>query len=468
MDKYLFIIQQRAHMSEDYQWTEQGLAHLFKHLYSEEVRYSIDEPQWLVYQDGKWTPDPNEVMVGKKIQEFYDLMDYYARQNVQEENYSKFIAKLGATHTQESIKKSARIKLGMRASDFDNCPNLINCANGTYDTETCTFREHRWEDFLTMQTNFKYQQGAERFERWEQFINEVTENDIDKADFLQRALAYSMLGRCSEDCMFILHGKTTRNGKSTMLDAIMHLLGDYATVLDVNAICKSDFTANAEAPSPMVADLKGKRFVTMAESDSGGRLDEAIIKKYTGGEEITARPLFKKSIKFKPQFVMWLSCNDLPRVRDKSLFSSERLRVVEFNRHFTASERDKSLKELFRTDEAMSGIFSWLLDGLEKYKVTGLSMCESMQKVIDEYEKDNDLVLQFLEERCEQTDDGSTTASALYSAYKMWAKSNSFHIMSSNKFGRELSKHEGWYSGKIRSNGVRYQGLLLKQIITLD
>ena len=76
--------------------------------------------------------------------------------------------------------------------------------------------------------------------------------------------------------------------------------------------------------------------------------------------------------------------------------------------------------------------------------------------------------MQFLEERCEQTEDGSITASALYSAYKMWAKNNGFHVMSSNKFGRELSKHGEWYCGKIRSNGVRYQGLLLKQIVTLD
>ena len=72
-----------------------------------------------------------------------------------------------------------------------------------------------------MQTNFEYtMQDDIRCERWEEFIREVTSNDKEKADYLQRALGYSMLGTSKEECMFILHGKTTRNGKSTLLGTI--------------------------------------------------------------------------------------------------------------------------------------------------------------------------------------------------------------------------------------------------------
>lgn len=93
----------------------------------------------------------------------------------------------------------------------------------------------------------------EKCARWEQFIKEVTQNDKDKADYLQRALGYSILGTSKEECMFILHGKTTRNGKSTMLDAIQHLLGDYSTVTPVELICRGDRAKNAEAASPVLA-----------------------------------------------------------------------------------------------------------------------------------------------------------------------------------------------------------------------
>jgi len=183
-------------------------------------------------------------------------------------------------------------------------------------------------------------------------------HEKDKADFLQRALGYSILGHSREECMFILHGSTTRNGKSTMLGTIHHLLGDYASVSPVSIICRADRSKNAEAASPVMASLKGKRFVTMAESSQYGRLDEDTIKQLTGGEEITARNLYEKPITFLPQFTLWLSCNDLPTVQDKSVFSSNRIKVVEFNRHFKADEIDESLKDLFREPDAMTGMFT--------------------------------------------------------------------------------------------------------------
>lgn len=263
-----------------------------------------------------------------------------------------------------------------------------------------------------------------------------------------------MLGTSKEECMFILHGKTTRNGKSTLLGTIHHLLGDYATVSPVSIICKSDRAKNAEAASPTIAGLKGKRFVTMAESNQYGRLDEETIKQLTGGEEISARNLYEAQMTYLPQFTMWLSCNDLPSVQDKSLFASDRVRVIEFNRHFSEEERDESLKETFRTPEAMMGIFTWLLIGYFRYKRFGLKMCESMKKVIKQYEKDNDLVLQFLEEKCTKVEDGGTKAKALYDAYKIWCRSNGYFVMSAKKFITNMETHPEWHKGFVRENDV--------------
>ena len=328
-----------------------------------------------------------------------------------------------------------------------------------------TFREHDWKDFLTMQTNFDYTMQEVTCPRWEQFIKEVTQDNKDKADYLQRALGYSILGTGKEECMFILHGKTTRNGKSTMLDAIQHLLGDYSTVAPVELICRNERQKNAEAANPVLARLKGKRMVTMSESDTAGKLDEATIKQYTGGEDITARELYQSAITFKPQFTMWLSCNDLPAVKDKSLFASDRVRVIEFNRHFSDEEQDKGLKDYFETPEAMKGIFTWLVAGYFKYRRFGLKMCDDMKKVIKQYEKDNDLVLQFLEEKCEGTDEGYTKAKTLYDNYKIWCKSNGYYVCSMKKFNAELTTHPEWYHEKSLIAGVTvYHGLALKAV----
>ena len=361
------------------------------------------------------------------------------------------------------MMKDAADCMRIEATEFDRYPYLINCKNGTYDLKEMEFREHRYEDFLTMQTSFEYGLQEDTCERWVQFIDEVTEGDKEKADYLQRALGYSIPGTSKEECMFILHGKTTRNGKSTMLDAIQHLLGDYSTVAPVELICRAERQKNAEAPTSVLAKLKGKRFVTMAESDTAGKLDEATIKQYTGGEDITARELYQAAITFKPQFTMWLSCNDLPSVKDKSLFASDRVRVIEFNRHFTDAEQDKGLKDYFESPEAMKGIFTWLVAGCMKYKRFGLRMCDHMKAVIRQYEKDNDLVLQFLEEKAERQAEGHTKAKALYDTYKIWCKSNGYYVCSMKKFNAELTAHPEWYAEKGLIQGVTvYYGIGLR------
>lgn len=267
--------------------------------------------------------------------------------------------------------------------------------------------------------------------------------------------------------MFILHGKTTRNGKSTLLNTIETMLGDYAKVAPVGMICRGDRQKDAEAASPTLAGLKGKRFVTMSESNEYGKLDEEKIKQLTGGEEISARALYQSAITFKPQFTLWLSCNDLPMVTDKSLFASDRIKVIEFNRHFSAAEQDTHLKDELCEQASMSGIFMWLVRGYIHYKERGLSMSDNMRAVVKKYENDNDLVLQFLESRCEKAEGvGVIKAKDLYQAFKIWAKSEGAYVLSARKFNSEMERHPEWFDKKSTSSGfVTYKGLKLKGVL---
>lgn len=452
--------------STGYSWDEAGMADLFSECYRNDTRFCPEAKSWYTYDSGRWQKDVGALLVSAKIKEFVRLMALYCGEIEDEEKrkaYMSFVSKMGDRRFRDRMMKDAADCMRIEATEFDRYPYLINCKNGTYDLKEMEFREHRYEDFLTMQTSFEYGLQEDTCERWVQFIDEVTEGDKEKADYLQRALGYSILGTSKEECMFILHGKTTRNGKSTMLDAIQHLLGDYSTVAPVELICRAERQKNAEAPTSVLAKLKGKRFVTMAESDTAGKLDEATIKQYTGGEDITARELYQAAITFKPQFTMWLSCNDLPSVKDKSLFASDRVRVIEFNRHFTDAEQDKGLKDYFESPEAMKGIFTWLVAGCMKYKRFGLRMCDHMKAVIRQYEKDNDLVLQFLEEKAERQAEGHMKAKALYDTYKIWCKSNGYYVCSMKKFNAELTAHPEWYAEKGLIQGVTvYYGIELR------
>lgn len=452
--------------SDGYAWDENGMAQLFSELYGDGTRFCPEKKSWYTYHDGCWRMDKEGILVSSKIREFVRLMVLYCGEIVDSEKrteFLKFVLKMGDRRFRDRMQKDARDNLAISATEFDNNPYLINCLNGTYDLERLVFREHDPHDYLTMQTAFDFSVQRVSCPRWEQFIDEVTCKDKKKARYLQKALGYSILGTSKEECMFILHGKTTRNGKSTLLGTIQHMLGDYAATTKVSIICKTDRAKNAEAASPTLARLKGKRFVTMAESNQYGKFDEEQIKQLTGGEEITARNLYESEMSFLPQFTLWLSCNDLPAVSDKSLFASDRVRVIEFNRHFTAEERDPDLKDFFMQPDSMMGIFDWLVTGYVLYKREGLKMPPEMQKVVNQYERDNDLVLQFLEEKCETKPDGGISSKTLYEAFKVWCRSNGFYVCSSKKFTSDVLIHPDWYfSTHLRENRTVFDGLVLK------
>lgn len=448
--------------STGYTWDEAGMADLFSECYIENTRYCPEAKSWYTYDGNAWVKDHEAILVSAKIKEFSRLLSLYVMEIEDEDvrnKYSKFCLKLGDRRFRDRIRADAVDRMTIARADFDANPYLINCQNGTFDLDTMLFREHDWRDFLTYRTRFSYAlNGLDvyRCERWEQFVSEICEGDTDKIDYLQKALGYSMLGVANEECMFILHGKTTRNGKSTLLNTIHHMLGDYAGVVKVSLICHGRGSADADAATPELASTKGKRFVTMAESDSYGKLDESAIKQLTGGEQISARNLYEKKFTFTPQFTLWLSCNDLPAVTDRSLFASDRLRVIEFNRHFSQAEQDKNLKTVFESEEAMRGIFTWLLTGWFKYKRFGLKMPPSMQRVVNKYQRDNDLVLQFLEDKCRQDFTGRIKQKDLYELYKQWCRANGYMILSARKFKAELLKHPDWVMTEIKRDGYYY------------
>lgn len=456
--------------SSGFEWSEMGMANLFGILYNKEARYCAEHKSWYTFFEGAWRKDEGAILVSEKIKDFVRLMILYCGEITDDDvrkSYTSFVNKMGDRRMRDRILKDATGELRISATEFDANPYLINCLNGTYSLEDFSFREARWDDFLTMQTNFSHTVSRNvKCKRWEKFIDEVTQGDKDKADFLQRALGYSILGMSNEECMFILHGKTTRNGKSTLLNTIQYMLGDYSKVSPVGMICKGDRKRDAEAATPELVALKGKRFVTMSESNEYGKLDEEKIKQFTGGEELTGRALHQSPITFQPQFTMWLSCNDLPTVTDKSIFASERIKVIEFNRHFSPEEQDTKLKSELISQDAMKGIFMWLVRGYIKYKENGLAMSDSLKAVVKRYERNNDIVLQFLENRCEKSDEAVIRAKDLYNAYKIWSKSEGYYLMSARKFNSEMDRHPEWHDGKYTSSGFpTYKGVKLKEVL---
>lgn len=448
---------------DGYTWNEIGMSELFSECYRAQARYCANNKSWYTYDGAAWVKDIDSLNISYLGKEFVELLDLYARPFLTDEKnvaFKKRVSAFGDYNFRRKMLEDAKEAMRISLSEFDKNPYLINCQDGTYDLKTGRARPASPDDFITFKANCQAFRDKLRFPRWEQFINEVTEGDKDKADYLQRALGYSIFGTAREECMFVLYGKSTRNGKSTLLDSINHLLGDYSTEAPVELICKGQ-KKSAEAANPVLANLKGRRFVTMAESDQRGKIDEAVLKQYTGGEEITARGLYQSPCTFLPQFTIWLSCNDLPHVEDKSIFASSRMRVIEFNRHFTNQEQNKDLKEQFRTPEAANAIMQWLIEGYLNYCEIGLREPDAVKNANKQYETDCNIVLQFLSENFVPDASGSLSCTDVYNRFKLWCHDSQYAVMSKRKFGSEIKACPGWKIESRKSGQYYYDGLKL-------
>jgi len=112
------------------------------------------------------------------------------------------------------------------------------------------------------------------------------------------------------------------------------------------------------------------------------------------------------------------------------------------------------------------GIFMWLVRGYIHYKERGLVMSDKLKKVVTKYENENDLILQFLENRCDRDENANIKAKDLYQAFKIWAKSEGAYVLSARKFNSEMERHPEWFDRKSTSSGyATYCGLKLKEVL---
>lgn len=111
-------------------------------------------------------------------------------------------------------------------AEFDQDPLMLNCANGTLFLTSMDFHPHNSEDRLTKISGVKYDPEA-KSERWDRFIHEIMSGDEEKAKFLQKAFGYSISGDTRYECLFVLYGATTRNGKGTLCESVLKVLGSY-------------------------------------------------------------------------------------------------------------------------------------------------------------------------------------------------------------------------------------------------
>jgi len=318
-------------------------------------------------------------------------------------------------------------------------PCTNNCKNGTLNLNTGEFREHDPADFLTMMSGITYDPKAV-CPRWNSFIMEVMTNDEDLASYLQKSLGYALTGDTYLECMFILYGATSRNGKGTTMETFLKIMGDYGKTSNPEMLSTKFGTANASGPSEEIARLAGVRFVNISEPEKKITFNAALVKRMTGNDTLNARFLHENSFDFKPNFKIFINTNYLPNVSDMTLFDSGRLKIIPFKRHFEESEQDKNLKVHFAEPENQSGIFNWCYEGYKLFRKQHLKDTQAVLDATKEYRKDSDRIGQFIEAWMEDGDEYEVRSSAAFRRYTDWCKENGYTAENIKNFKNAMQK----------------------------
>lgn len=438
IDYYIVIKKFNPHSNPKYSTTDNGSGRLFSDIVRGQARYVASRKSWFIYDGTRWTSDEGNMATMEMCKAIGDALTHYAFA-IQDENerkqYLKYTLRWMTRNYRKTILDDAASVYSIGMGEFDADVNLLNCKNGTLDLKTMQFRSHNPDDKITKIADVVYDPNA-RCPRFEQFLIEVMSGDADKSAFLQKALGYALSGDSQYECMFILYGATTRNGKSTLMESILRVFGDYGLTVAPETIAAKQ--RNSSGPSEDLARLAGRRLANISEPSRGMRLNAAQVKSMTGNDSINARFLHCNSFDFRPQFKLYINTNYLPSVDDMSLFSSNRVRVIPFDRHFEPQEQDPNLKHLFAEEEAKSAILNWLIAGWQLLQKEGLDSPAMVVEATKEYSHDSNKIALFAEEKLIEDRMGEARTAAVYERYKEWCDVNGCMPENSTNFKKSL------------------------------
>jgi P4 family phage/plasmid primase-like protien len=426
--------------AEFYRRTDIGNSNLFADFYKETVRYVPERKLWYVFDGKRWVQDTGNLRTMSLSKRLADILLVYAVDITDDDLKKKFIENCGkwqSRRTREIILKDAQDVYSTYMTEFDADPYLFNCQNGTLHLKTMEFLPHDAKDKLTKISQVVFDPSA-RCERFDAFVDEIMSSDRERADFLPRSLGYALSGDTRFECLFILYGATTRNGKGTLMESVLTVMGDYGSTVRPETISMKQ-NVSSQNPTEDIARLAGIRFANISEPSKGLLLNAAQVKSMTGNDTINARFLHENSFDFRPQFKIFMNTNYLPVITDITLFSSGRIMIIPFERHFEENEQDKTLKPLFRETENQSAILNWLLKGYRKLESEGLSMPQSVACATERYQHDSDKLALFLEEEMEPNANAEERTSMVYERYQKWCDANGCYSENMRNFKQALS-----------------------------
>ena len=337
---------------------ERGCAELLLKRFKDETLYNHDTKEWLKCDNGVWVKDSISNITWRSQKYLLEVFPEVARIAEGQEFRLKQLARDDSDNEQEFKREASRYKkfaqsfdktkkaitykktsdqilallateedIGTATTDFDQHPLLINLQNGYYDLEQGQFYDSDPKKRFLCQFRTNYIPEAKP-EKWIKFLETIFEGDQERIEYIQKLEGISLTGKADFQAVIFCFGDG-RNGKSTFIETLRRLFGDYFGNITSETLLSSGSYSRNTSDYDM-ADLFGTRMVVGDELSRDREFNESLLKKLTGGDEIKARQPREKFINFSPTHTLWMFGNHKPRITGTDEGIWRRIKLIPF------------------------------------------------------------------------------------------------------------------------------------------
>jgi len=407
----------------DINLTDLGNSRRFEELHRHVSRHCQELRRWFVWDNKRWKIDTTnrvkrlarEVVKSMWLQ-LPEIPDPDKRASffkwvTKLENADRLTAMVSLASSEESI--------AIEADVLDNQVWLFNADNGTIDLRTGLIQPHSSGDLITKIGGTSFDPNATA-PLWLAFLHRIMDGRAELIAYLQRLAGLCLTGVNTVQELFILWGEGG-NGKSTFVDTLAGILGDYATEAPESLMIEKGHT---EHPTEL-AGLMGSRVVLSSENEEGAKLKLQRIKRLTGDNFVTARLMRCDYVKFRREFKLIMCTNNRPKIDEDTEAAWRRIRLIPFNVVIPAGERDTTLGEKLKAE--WPGILAWAVRGCLDWQATGMNPPVEVMAATSDYRAESDPLADFIADRLILGQEFRATRPDL------WAEFQSFHAATKEK-----------------------------------
>jgi putative DNA primase/helicase len=284
--------------------------------------------------------------------------------------------------------------------------------------------------FSSMRLEYPFDSDAQ-CPKWMEYIEFVTGGDQEKQALMQEWAGYLLTTSNGEQKFFVFEGEGN-NGKSSFFAGMEAMLGGE----NVSHLSLENFSETFALQSTIgkAANIAGD----VGKIEGG---EEAIIKRYTGGEALQINRKHISSITVRPTAKLMMAWNERPRFRDKSQGLWRRMILIPLDQTVPTEKRIKGMDRPDYWMPEAPGIMMWALAGLARLIEHGnFTHCRAAHEALEEYKAEANPTIRFFEDYLSEVEHSSIDSKNLYMVYRHWCEQEGHHPLNDRAFGKQMGK----------------------------